>query len=118
MATPRLSKLFLPTIKESPPGLSTSFALLLRGGIIRQSASGMYSFLPFGLRILNKIERIIDEEMEAVGGQKLSLPCILSADAWKRTGRWESTEVGNGFFSIKSYSQILTHYISILRCSS
>ncbi|KAI9143773.1 putative prolyl-tRNA synthetase [Paraphysoderma sedebokerense] len=89
----RLSKMFVPTMKENPT-LSTSIAshrLMVRAGLIRQSASGIYSYLPYAVRALSKIEKIIDKEMQRVGGEKLSLPCLISSDLWKRTGKWDSS---------------------------
>ncbi|KAL2919523.1 hypothetical protein HK105_201170 [Polyrhizophydium stewartii] len=96
----RLSQLLVPTTKESDASANTqSHDLLLRGGFIRQSSAGVYSYLPFGLRVLGKLEAIIDEEMESVGGQKVSLPCLLSSESWKATGRWETT--GAEMFKVK-----------------
>ncbi|KAG0003032.1 hypothetical protein BGZ80_003618 [Entomortierella chlamydospora] len=73
--------------------------LLLRAGMMRQSSSGIYSILPYGQRILDKIEGIIDEELENIGCQKLSLPNLLTSENWKKTGRWEST--GQEMFKVK-----------------
>ncbi|KAI7818323.1 hypothetical protein BC939DRAFT_463243 [Gamsiella multidivaricata] len=73
--------------------------LLLRSGMMRQSSSGIYSILPYGQRILDKIEGIIDDELEKIGCQKLSLPNLLTAENWKKTGRWEST--GQEMFKVK-----------------
>ncbi|KAF9910764.1 hypothetical protein BX616_010778 [Lobosporangium transversale] len=73
--------------------------LLLRAGMMRQSSSGIYSILPFGQRVLDKIENIIDEELENIGCQKLSLPNLLPSENWKKTGRWEST--GQEMFKLK-----------------
>ncbi|KAJ1330325.1 proline-tRNA ligase [Batrachochytrium salamandrivorans] len=96
----RLSKLLLPTSKDSDPSAnSASHDLLLRGGFIRQSSAGIYSYLPFGLRVLDKLEAIIDDEMQHIGGQKISLPCLLSSAPWKATGRWETT--GPEMFKVK-----------------
>ncbi|RKP10002.1 prolyl-tRNA synthetase [Thamnocephalis sphaerospora] len=86
-----LSRLFVPTSKDvSASARVASHQLMLRAGLIRQSASGVYSLLPFAVRALGKLERIIDEEMETIGANKLSLPGILSADAWRKTGRWDT----------------------------
>ncbi|KAI8819861.1 prolyl-tRNA synthetase [Fimicolochytrium jonesii] len=91
-----LSKFLVPTAKssrgtDSGGQVAASHGLLLRAGLIRQSAAGIYSFLPLGLRILEKLEKLIDREMRSVDGQKVALPCILPSDGWKKTGRWEST---------------------------
>lgn len=64
---------------------------MLRAGMIRQVAAGVYDILPLGLRVLRNIERIIREEMNAAGAQEVFLPCINPAELWKETGRWEST---------------------------
>ncbi|KAI9209729.1 prolyltRNA synthetase putative [Polychytrium aggregatum] len=96
-----VSSLFVPTVTKEAlagePNLCASADLLLRGGFIRQSSSGIYSFLPLGLRVLNKLERIIDEEMQSIGGQKLALPLLLGTHAWKKSGRWKpaGTEMMN-----------------------
>ncbi|RUS22921.1 hypothetical protein BC937DRAFT_94918, partial [Endogone sp. FLAS-F59071] len=99
----RLSKMFVPTSKEnflsSNLNSVASHQLMLRAGFIRQSASGVYSLLPFALRTLEKLERIIEEEMRAIDAQKLSLPILLSSEAWKQTGRWESS--GGELFRLK-----------------
>ncbi|KAF8937565.1 hypothetical protein BGZ58_002478 [Dissophora ornata] len=73
--------------------------LLLRAGMMRQSSSGIYSILPYGQRILDKIEAIIDDELEQIGCSKLSLPNLLTSENWKKTGRWEST--GQEMFKVK-----------------
>ncbi|KAG0246652.1 hypothetical protein B0O80DRAFT_421361 [Mortierella sp. GBAus27b] len=73
--------------------------LLLRAGMMRQSSSGIYSILPYGQRVLNKIEAIIDDELQLIGCQKLSLPNLLTGESWKKTGRWEST--GQEMFKVK-----------------
>ncbi|KAI8588012.1 prolyl-tRNA synthetase [Geranomyces variabilis] len=90
----RLSRMLTPTAKSTttaPADVAISHELLLRAGFIRQSSAGMYSFLPLGLRVLAKLEKLIDREMQSVDGQKVALPCLLPSDGWKRTGRWEST---------------------------
>ncbi|KAJ3129314.1 hypothetical protein HK098_001726 [Nowakowskiella sp. JEL0407] len=66
--------------------------LLVRGGFIRQTSAGIFNFLPLGLRVLNKLEKIIDEEMHQIGGQKLMLPLLSWSQTWKKTGRWETNE--------------------------
>ncbi|CDS08335.1 hypothetical protein LRAMOSA02283 [Lichtheimia ramosa] len=93
--------MFMTMTKEqqSADEASTSHGLLLKGGFIRQSASGIYSMLPLGLRMLNKIENIIDQELGAIGSQKLALPLLLSAENWKKTGRWNASK--GEFFRLK-----------------
>ncbi|KAJ3154980.1 hypothetical protein HDU86_004500 [Geranomyces michiganensis] len=89
----RLSRMLAPTAKSTTKAadIAVSHDLLLRAGFIRQSSAGMYSFLPLGLRVLAKLEKLIDREMQSVDGQKVALPCLLPSDGWKKTGRWEST---------------------------
>ncbi|KAI9023303.1 prolyl-tRNA synthetase [Hyaloraphidium curvatum] len=89
----RLSQMYLPTMKDTPTfaAESESHTLMLRAGLIRQSSAGIHSFLPFGLRALQKLEGIIDDEMRGIDAHKVVLPNVLPSDAWKKTGRWEST---------------------------
>ena len=84
----RWSRFFIPTLKETPIGTeAVSHQLLLRAGLINMLTSGVYSYLPLGLRVLNRIENIIREEMNAIGAQELFLPCLQPLDLWKKTGR-------------------------------
>lgn len=86
----RMSKLYAPTLKEVPAEAElASHKLLLRAGLIRKSAAGIYSFLPLGHRVLSKIENIVREEMEAIGSQELLLPVVQPAELWKESGRWD-----------------------------
>jgi len=85
----RYSQMLIPTLKESPADAEVvSHKLMVRAGMIRQLASGIYSILPIGLRVLRKIERIIREEMDAIGGQEVFLPSIQPAELWQESGRW------------------------------
>ncbi|KAL1916254.1 uncharacterized protein VTP21DRAFT_5871 [Calcarisporiella thermophila] len=97
----RLSAMFHPTMKkEADLGQEEdAHRLMLRAGLIRQSSSGMYSLLPLGVRFMDKLTRIIDEELEAIGCQKVSLPLLLPAELWKTTGRWDS--FGHELFRLK-----------------
>jgi len=84
----RWSKSFIPTLKETPIGTeAVSHQLLLRGGFINMLTSGVYSYLPLGLRVLTRVENIIREEMNAAGAQELFLPCLQPIELWKKTGR-------------------------------
>jgi prolyl-tRNA synthetase len=86
----RFSEYFGSTLREDPSDADTDSArLLLRAAYIRPLASGIFSFLPLGLRVKTKIERILREEMEAIGGQELLMPVVHPAEIWKRTGRWQ-----------------------------
>ncbi|MFQ5673657.1 MAG: proline--tRNA ligase [Nitrospinales bacterium] len=85
----RYSKLFIPTQKESPADAEVvSHQLMVRAGMIRKLAAGIYSILPLGLRVLKKIEQIIREEMNGIGGQETFLPSIQPAELWQESGRW------------------------------
>ena len=90
----RQSQLFTRTIKELPKD-ETSFnaQTLIRAGFIDKVAAGVYSFLPLGLRVLNKIREIIREEMEAVGGQEISMTAFASKEMWSATGRFDTMDV-------------------------
>ncbi|EHH68575.1 proline--tRNA ligase [Gluconobacter morbifer] len=87
----RLSKAFQPTLKEVPAEAQiASHRLMLRAGLIRQTASGIYAWLPAGLRVLRNIERIIREEQDAIGAQEVLMPTLQSADLWRRSGRYDA----------------------------
>ena len=84
------SKLFIPTLKESPADAEViSHKLMVRAGMIRQLASGISSILPLGLRVLRKVEQIIREEMNRIGGQEVFLPSIQPAELWVESKRWD-----------------------------
>lgn len=86
----RFSELYAPTLKESPAEAEViSHKLLLRAGMIRKVAAGVYTFLPLGYRVIRKIEQIIREEMNRIDGQEILMPVIQPADVWKQTGRWD-----------------------------
>ncbi|MFH1584695.1 MAG: aminoacyl--tRNA ligase-related protein [Patescibacteria group bacterium] len=89
----RQSALFTKTRKEAPANEeSTNAKLLCRAGFAQKEMAGVYSFLPLGVRVLNKIGSIIREEMEAVGGQEVLLPALQAKENWVKTGRWESMD--------------------------
>ncbi|RLC73077.1 MAG: proline--tRNA ligase, partial [Chloroflexi bacterium] len=95
----RFSKLFGRTLREAPAEAETiSHRLLLRAGMIEQLASGVYSYLPLGWRILRKIEQIIREEMEAAGGQEFMLPVLQPFELWEESGRHRS--FGKSLFTL------------------
>ena len=86
----RLSSYFLPTLKEDPAEAQiVSHRLMLRAGMVRQASAGIYSWLPLGLRVLRKVERIVREEQDAAGCQEILMPTIQSADLWRESGRYE-----------------------------
>ena len=85
-----LSKLFIPLLRENPSEAKIkSHQLMLRTGMIKQSSTGIYSWLPLGFKIMKKIERIVREEQNKVGAQELLMPTIQSAEIWKESGRYE-----------------------------
>ncbi|GGI74486.1 proline--tRNA ligase [Polymorphobacter multimanifer] len=87
----RLSRYFLPILKETPGEAQVvSHQLMLRAGMIRQTAAGIYAFLPLGLRVLAKIEGIVREEMDRAGAIEVLMPTIQSADLWRQSGRYEA----------------------------
>src|SRR6266702_6072683 len=86
----RLSQSLVPTLREDPADAEAlSHKLMLRAGLVRQLAAGVYVFLPLGQRVLDKVNAIIREEMNAIGGQEITMPVIHPADIWKQSGRWE-----------------------------
>ena len=86
----RLSQYFLPTLKDTPSEAQiASHRLMLRSGMIRQSSSGIYSWLPLGIRVLKKIENIIRKEQNAIGCHEVLMPTIQPADLWQRSGRYD-----------------------------
>lgn len=85
----KMSKLYMPTLREVPSEAEVpSHQLLLRAGMIRKLVSGVYSFLPLGNRTLKKVERIVREEMNAAGSQEVLMSAIQPAEIWKQSGRW------------------------------
>jgi prolyl-tRNA synthetase len=87
----RLSKYFLPTLKENPAEAQiVSHRLMLRAGMIRQEAAGIYAWLPLGKRVLAKIEKIVREEMDRAGAIEILMPTLQPADLWKETGRYDA----------------------------
>jgi len=87
----RYSRYLMPTTKETPSDAEvTSHRLMLRAGLIRKVASGIYTYLPAGLRVLRKVERIIREEMDRTGAQEVLMPAVVPAELWQESGRWEA----------------------------
>jgi prolyl-tRNA synthetase len=84
------SRMLIPTLKETPSEAeAVSHKLLLRAGMIRKLASGIYNYLPLGLRVLRKVERIVREEMDRAGAQEVLMPAVQPAELWHETGRWQ-----------------------------
>lgn len=123
----RQSKLFTKTRKEAPADeVAKNAELLIRAGFIHKEMAGVYTMLPLGLRVLKKIENIIREEMNAVGGQEVSMTALQNSELWKKTNRWDDkvvdnwfktklkndAELGLGFSHEEPLVNILTNYIS------
>src|SRR5680860_1819195 len=99
----RMSTLFLRTLREDPADAELpSHRLLVRAGYIRRVAPGIYTWLPLGLKVLRNVERIVREEMDAIGAQELSFPALLPKEPFEATGRW--TEYG-----AVSYTHLRAH---------
>lgn len=96
----RMSSLFLRTLREDPADAELpGHKLLVRAGYVRRAAPGVYSWLPLGLRVLRKVEGIVREEMDAMGGQELSFPALLPKEPYEATNRW--TEYGPNLFRLQ-----------------
>jgi prolyl-tRNA synthetase len=96
----RFSKMIIPTLREVPADAeAVSHILMLRAGYIRQLAAGLYIYLPLGLRVIEKINRIIREEMNAISAQEITMPVLHPAEVWQETGRWH--EIGDEMFRLK-----------------
>lgn len=86
----RTSQFLIATQKETPADAEViSHQLMLRAGLIRKLAAGLYTWLPLGLRVLRKVERVVREEMDASGAQEVSMPVVQPAELWEESGRWE-----------------------------
>ncbi|MFB5660530.1 proline--tRNA ligase [Alteribacillus sp. HJP-4] len=91
---------FSPTMRDVPQGADiASHQLMLRAGLIRQTASGVYSYLPLGKRVLRKVEEIVRDEMDAAGGQEMLMPAIQPAELWQESGRY--TDMGPELMRLK-----------------
>jgi prolyl-tRNA synthetase len=90
----RASKLFIPTLREDPGDAeAVSHRVLVRGGFIRQVSAGLWTFLPLGWRVHEKVVQIVREEMNAIGGQEMFMPVITPAELWQKTGRYSIPEL-------------------------
>ena len=86
----RYSQYFLPTLKETPADAEViSHKLMVRAGMLRKVAAGIYNYLPLGLRSIRKFENIVREEMNKAGAIELLMPAVLPAEYWKESGRWD-----------------------------
>jgi len=87
----RASSFFIGTLKEAPSEAElTSHQLMLRAGIIRRLGSGLYTWMPLGLRVLRKVESIVREEMNRAGALEVQMPCVIPAELWLESGRWDA----------------------------
>jgi len=100
----RISKLFFPTLKEAPKDAAIqSHVLMIRAGLIKKVSSGIYSLLPLGNRVVKKVENIIREEMNRIGGNEFLLPVLIPGDMWKQSNRWFS--MGDELFRLKDRNE-------------
>lgn len=96
----RFSDSFVTTLRDAPKDAETvNHKLLVRAGFVRQLMAGVYTYLPFGLKVLNKINKIVREEMDTIGGIEVLMPLMHPASNWKQTGAWEKSDV---LFKVKS----------------
>ena len=99
----RMSRMFGQTLRHAPSDTeSVSHALLLRAGFVRRLASGIFGYLPLARRAMDKIQGIMREEMDAIGGQEVTMPVVHPADVWKETGRWYEVGAELGRFKDRS----------------
>src|SRR4030095_3783914 len=102
----KFSEFFVPTLREVPSDtVIKSHILMVRAGMIRQLTAGVYSYLPLGLRVFKKIENIVREEMNAIGGNEFFLPALAPIELWEQTGRLE--DYGDDIFRIKNRELVL-----------
>jgi prolyl-tRNA synthetase len=114
----RASQLFLPTLREPPADAeAVSHKLLVRGGFIRQLSAGVWTFLPLGWRVHQKVVQVIREEMDAIGGQEMLGPVLTPAELWQRTGRYGIPELfklqdrsGRPFILPMTHEETFTHH--------
>src|SRR5437870_994429 len=87
----RWAQTFIPTLKETPADAEIiSHQLLLRAGLVRKLTGGLYTFLPLGLRVLKKIEKIVREEMDRAGAIEVLMPALQPSEIWQQSGRYET----------------------------
>src|SRR5947207_7707515 len=96
----RWSQCLIPTLKETPAEAEiVSHKLLLRAGLIRKLSGGLYTFLPFGLRVLKKVEKIVREEMDRAGALEVLMPALQPPEIWQQSGRYETAR--DVFFKVR-----------------
>ncbi len=100
----RWSRSLIPTLREDPAEAeSVSHKFMVRAGLVRQLAAGIYVYLPLGQRVVDKVNAIIREEMDQIGGQEMTMPVLHPAEIWQQSGRW--TEIGEEMFRLKDRNQ-------------
>jgi prolyl-tRNA synthetase len=127
MGDMKQSHLFTKTKKESPADeVSLNAELLIKAGFINKEMAGVYSYLPLGLRVIKKIENIIREEMDNIGGQEMKTSILQNKEIWEKSGRWNDEvvdnwfktklknggDVGLSFTNEETHANILKQYIS------
>lgn len=123
----RLSKLFTKTLREAPADeVAINAQLLIRGGFVHKEMAGVYSILPLGFRVMEKVVRIVKEEMDAIGGVQMKTSVLQNKEVWEKTGRWNEEvvdtwfktplknggEVGLSFTNEEAYSAIVKNFVS------
>ena len=119
----RASELFIPTLREDPGDAeAVSHRLLVRGGFIRQTAAGLWTFLPLGWRVHRNIEQIVREEQNAIGAQEMFMPVVTPAELWQATGRYSIPELwktedrmGRPFVLALTHEETVTYHIREIR---
>src|SRR5262245_51522411 len=100
----RWTRSLIPTLREDPADAEAiSHKLMVRAGLVRQLAAGIYVYLPLGHRVLDKVNRVIREEMNAIGGQEITMPVLQPAELWQQSGRWDA--IGGEVFRLKDRNQ-------------
>jgi prolyl-tRNA synthetase len=100
----RWTRSLIPTLREDPADAEAiSHKLMVRAGLVRQLAAGIYVYLPLGQRVIDKVNAIIREEMNAIGGQEITMPVLHPAEIWKQSGRWDV--IGGEMFRLKDRNQ-------------
>ena len=96
----RWTRSLIPTLRDDPADAEAiSHKLMVRAGLVRQLAAGIYVYLPLGLRVIDKVNRIIREEMNGIGGQEITMPVLHPAELWQQSGRWDA--IGGEMFRLK-----------------
>jgi prolyl-tRNA synthetase len=119
----RASELFIPTLREDPGDAeAVSHRLLVRGGFIRQTAAGLWTYLPLGWRVHRKVEQIVREEQNAIGAQEMFMPVVTPAELWQQTGRYSIPElwktedrVGRPFVLAMTHEETVTFHAREIR---